>query len=157
VFDAEHLVWVNASDAQSDTGIGDLYFSESIRWRLMRHNCVPVGEGVGYEIVVGHLQECVYGGGCVLLLGYPIAYGCERGENGGVRMQKESGAAFFSPLGQLIVTRFEFVAYLLNAENVSRAILDVKPFPKCGAEIEAVVSILGLDEYVGVQQVGHQM
>jgi len=123
----------------------------------MRYDCVAVGESVGYEIIVGHLQERTDGSGCILLTGYPIADGCESGENGGVRMQKESGAAFLCPLGQLIVTRLEFVAYLFNAEDVSRLILDIKPFPKCWTEIKAVVSILGFDEYIGIQQVGHHM
>ena len=50
----------------------------------------------------------------------------------------------------------DFIPYLLDAEYHAGAILCDEPIPKRRAEVEAVMQILGGNEYVGVQQVRHQ-
>ena len=49
----------------------------------------------------------------------------------------------------------QLVADPFNAVHVASLVLSCQPIPEGGAEIEPVVKVLGADEDVGIQKVGH--
>jgi hypothetical protein len=83
-----------------------------------------------------------------------LAHGGESCADAGIRRQEEFVAVLCGP-PKCVVVR-EFRLDLLDAEDDSLGIAGRESIPECGAKIESIVQILGLQKDVGVEQVGHQ-
>ena len=62
----------------------------------------------------------------------------------------------YSPLGQLVPNRAHLVSHLLDAEDLFRSVSSDEPIPEGRAEVETIMEVLGGDENVRVEEVGHQ-
>jgi hypothetical protein len=116
---------------------------------------MSMGKGVGYEVVVGYLKERIHGGGFVVLFSSPSADFAERRQYCGIGFQEEGSSAVRSPDGEFIVTGSDFIADLFDAEDPSGCVSLDEPIPECRTEIEAIMEILGLNEDIRIQKVGH--
>jgi len=153
---AQHLERRHALDAEADAGIRDFDLLRRGRGDLVGDNRVPVGERMGYEVIVRDLEESVHGRRLVVLAGGPGADLAERGQHRGVRIDEETGAAVRGPRGELIAAGLDLVADLLDTEDPARRVVRDEPIPERRTEVEAIVQVLGLDEDVGVKQIRHQ-
>lgn len=59
------------------------------------------------------------------------------------------------PSGELVITVKELVAYRVNTAGQRLLVSLIEPGPESGGYIESVVTVLGLDKHVGVDQI-HQ-
>src|ERR1700730_9848644 len=122
----------------------------------MGHDGVTVGERVGHEVIVCYLEECVDRGGLVPLTCRPGTHRAERWQHGGIWPEKEPRAALAGPGRKLVVARVDLIADLLDAEDALCGMARDKPIPERRAEVHAIVEILRLHEYVGVEEIRHQ-
>src|SRR5271165_2911573 len=86
----------------------------------------------------------------------PGAGGLQARHHGGVGFEEEGVGSLAGPGREVVVDGVELDGDLVDAEDRSRLVGVIDPVPEGGAEVEAVVAVLGLDEDVRVQQVGHQ-
>jgi hypothetical protein len=122
---------------------------------LVGDHHVVAGMGVGDEVVVGVLQE---GGDCGRFVPGavgPGAGGLQARHHGGVGFVEEGVGSLAGPGGEVVVDGVELDGDLVDAEDGFRLVGMIDPVPERGAEVEAVVAVLGFDEDVGVEQVGH--
>ena len=105
------------------------------------------------EIVVCHLEK----GACrpllVVLPCNPNTGLLQSREDGGIWRDKEAITSGAGPFVQLVVTCQQFVAGSFNAEHLTCLVLPYQPVPESWTEIKPIMQILGLDEYIGIQNV----
>ncbi len=121
----------------------------------MGHNGITVSEGVSYQIEVRYLEERVYRSRFVTLPGRPSADRAEGWQDSRVGFYKKPGAAPIGPRRKFIAASLDFIADFFGAQNQTRRVRRDEPLPERRTEIQTVVQVLGLNEHVGVQQVGH--
>ena len=122
----------------------------------MRDDCPVMGSSVGDQPIVGDLQKGRYRRGLVILPIRPCAYLCKARHNGLVCCKKECLTPSLRPIRQIILARIKLIGNLLNACHFTSFVLFFEPCPKCRAEIEPVVKILGLNEYISIKEISHQ-
>lgn len=65
--------------------------------------------------------------------------------------EEEPRTALLCPSRKIIATSFDFVADLLNAEDLSYVVARDQPVPESRTETQTVMKILCLDEHVGIK------
>ena len=123
----------------------------------MGDNRVSMGERMGHEVIVCDLEEGIYRSRLIVLTGHPGTDRAKGGQHGGIRPDKETGAKACSPRGELVSDSLELVAYFLDTEDLTGRVVYDKPIPEGRTEVETIMQVLGLDEDIGVKQVGHQL
>lgn len=78
----------------------------------------------------------------------------ERGRDCGVGSEEEAVRAGVGPFGRVVID--EFGLDFVDAEDDAVPVCIRKLLPEPWAEIESVVQVLRLQEYVGVEDVWHQ-
>jgi len=119
----------------------------------VRDDGAVVGHGVRYKPVISILQKGVDRCGLVSMAARPIAHGTKRWQHRVIGSQKEFVSSCCGPLRQLVVSGLQFVPDLLDARDLARAVLLYQPIPESGAEVEAIVQVLGLDEDVRIDEI----
>ena len=89
----------------------------------MGDNRISVGERMGHEIIICDLEEGIHGRRLIALADGPRADPAERGQNRGVRLDEETGAASHGPSGEFIGAGLDLVTDLLDTET--------RPAPLC--------------------------
>lgn len=117
---------------------------------------VAAGEGVGDEKVVRRFEKGIDRGFFVALRGDPGADFAESGDDVAGGAKEEPFIAPGGPGLEVIIVAGEFIADLFDAEDPAVLVGADEPVPERGAEVEAVVSILRLDEDIRIDQVRHQ-
>lgn len=122
----------------------------------MSYHDTVVGLGMCHQPIVGDLQERRNRCGFIGLSGSPRANLSQGGKNRVVGRQEESFALSMCPVGKRITTADEFIADLLDAGDDPGRVLSGQPFPEGRTEVETIMQVLGLDEYVRVEEVTGQ-
>ena len=135
---------------------GILIFLVDVDSNLVRHDCMLSNQRLSNKVIIGDLEEGANGCWVVVLPCSPRTHLRESRQNGRGRLEEEAITALGSPRRQGVCARRDLVAASLDAVDIAASVLGDQPVPESGAEIEAVVEVLGLDEHVCVQQVGHQ-
>ena len=118
---------------------------------------MTICQGVGDQVVVGHLQKGIDGCRFILLLRGPGAHGGELRRDRRTGLHEQAVAVVTYPVRQLIAACGDFIGNLVVAEHATCGMVVEQPLPKGRAEIQPVVQVLGLDEHVGIKQVGHSI
>ena len=123
----------------------------------MGYDGVAVGERMCHKIVICNLQECIDCNRLILLASGPTANTPQGGYDCRIRSKEEVIASLCSPFRKLVPSSINFCTNALNAKDTTGCIAGYEPLPKAWAKIKAVMKILGLDENIGIKQVGHAL
>lgn len=121
----------------------------------MSDHRVAACERVRHEVKIRHLQKGVDSRRFVLLASDPSADLSKLSRDGGVRPVEQIVTVILHPLSQFIGSGSDFIGDFVDAANAAVCMAIDQPLPKRRAEVESVVQVLGLNEDVRVQQVGH--
>ena len=116
---------------------------------------MDIGERLSNQVEVRNLEEGVDCRWFVRLSSHPIADIPQGDKDLGIRWEKELVAAFIRPFGEFIVPGFELVLDFFDAEHSAPHVGLDEPVPEAGTEVETVVQVLGTDEDIGVEEIGH--
>src|SRR5579862_213956 len=153
---AEHFERRYAADSHGNASVRDLDPLRGVGCNLVSDDGVPMCVRLGDEIVVSDLKKCVHSGWFVSARTCPCARRTEARHDGRVRPDKEGAHPRPRPRGEFVGAAKQLVADSLDAEHRPGAVGLVEPIPEAGAEVEAVVQVLRLDEHIGVEEIGHQ-
>lgn len=155
-------VWLGATGV-SDSEVGQVPEQQTERWcnQVAAQLLMPLAElrasyqRMGNQVEVGGLQKGVDSRRRVVLPSGPCADLGELRRQCRRRAAEERLAVVSGPVRQFVLTGFDFIGDLVDAEHRARIAPVQQPVPKRRAEIKAVVQVLGGYEDVSIQQIAH--
>src|SRR5712691_4356068 len=152
----KHLVGRHELEPDADARIGNFDSPRRRRRDFMGDHCMPVRKRMRHQVIVGNLEKCADRGRLVASAGRPRTDRAERWYDCSIRSEEKPRVALLCPSRKIVVTGFDFIPDLLDAEDLPGRVVCDQPVPECRAEIHAVMEVLCLDKDIGIEQVRHQ-